>query len=155
EFLAAEIADSRLLLLGTYRDINLSRQHPLSDTLGNLNRHPWFQRVRLSGLTLPETGRFIAAATGQAASEKLVSTVYAQTEGNALFLVEMARFLVGGGFLRGGGPSGPGGPRRRIGLRRIPEGVREIIGTRLNRLSKTCNLVLATASVIGRDFRRS
>src|SRR5262249_42359768 len=74
EFLAAEIADSRLLLLGTYRDIDLSRQHPLSDTLGNLNRHPWFQRVRLSGLSLPETGRFISAATGQVLSDKLIST---------------------------------------------------------------------------------
>ena len=34
EFLAPEIADSRLLLLGTYRPTELSRQHPLSDALG-------------------------------------------------------------------------------------------------------------------------
>ncbi|MEE9163117.1 MAG: hypothetical protein V3U35_09145, partial [Candidatus Neomarinimicrobiota bacterium] len=35
---------------------------------------------------------------------------------------------------------------------RIPEGVREVIGQRLNRLSEPCNRVLSTASVIGRDF---
>ncbi|MFQ6029569.1 MAG: hypothetical protein ACE5Q6_19000, partial [Dehalococcoidia bacterium] len=34
----------------------------------------------------------------------------------------------------------------------IPEGVREVIGRRLNRLSQRCNQTLATASVIGREF---
>ena len=35
---------------------------------------------------------------------------------------------------------------------RIPEGVREVIGRRLNRLSQRCNETLTTASVIGREF---
>ncbi|MFQ6026079.1 MAG: LuxR C-terminal-related transcriptional regulator, partial [Dehalococcoidia bacterium] len=34
----------------------------------------------------------------------------------------------------------------------IPEGVREVIGQRLNRLSEGCNQALTTASVIGRQF---
>ena len=38
-----------------------------------------------------------------------------------------------------------------VGLR-IPEGVREVIGQRLNRLSARSNEVLTTASVIGREF---
>ena len=33
EFLAQEFSDSRLLVIGTYRDVDLSRQHPL--------RKPW------------------------------------------------------------------------------------------------------------------
>jgi predicted ATPase len=37
-------------------------------------------------------------------------------------------------------------------LRRIPEGVKEVIGTRLNRLSPGCNAVLANAAAIGRTF---
>ena len=36
EFLAPEFADNRLLLVGTYRANELSRRHPLSDTLGGL-----------------------------------------------------------------------------------------------------------------------
>ena len=35
---------------------------------------------------------------------------------------------------------------------RIPEGVREVIGRRLDRLTDACNEVLAVASVIGREF---
>jgi predicted ATPase len=52
EFLAPEVGDSRLLVLVTYRDIELSRRHPLSDTLGALARAPRFQRLRLRGLNL-------------------------------------------------------------------------------------------------------
>jgi predicted ATPase len=66
EFLAPEIATSRLLLLGTYRDGELSRHHPLSDTLGALAREPGFQRVVLSGFSQEEAEHFVALATGVA-----------------------------------------------------------------------------------------
>jgi len=35
---------------------------------------------------------------------------------------------------------------------RIPQGVREVIGQRLNRLSEQCNQALVSASIIGREF---
>ena len=35
---------------------------------------------------------------------------------------------------------------------RIPEGVREVIGRRLNRLTERCNQTLTISSVIGREF---
>ena len=35
EFLAHEVGRSRILVVGTYRDIEVSRQRPLSETLGN------------------------------------------------------------------------------------------------------------------------
>ena len=36
---------------------------------------------------------------------------------------------------------------------RIPDGVREVIGRRLNRLSEQCNQTLTIAAVMGREFR--
>ena len=38
------------LILGTYRDSEITREHPLSDTLAELARHVSFQRLRLTGL---------------------------------------------------------------------------------------------------------
>ena len=35
---------------------------------------------------------------------------------------------------------------------RIPEGVREVIGRRLNRLPQRCNEALTVASILGREF---
>jgi predicted ATPase/DNA-binding NarL/FixJ family response regulator len=150
EFLAPTVGSARLLVLGTYRDIELSRRHPLSNTLGELARDPRFQRLRLAGFNLGEASRFMAAAAGRALPPDLAAAVHGQTEGNPLFLGEIARFLMQEGVL----DEAAAAARAGLGpvLRRIPEGVREVIGTRLNRLSRACNAVLANAAAIGRTF---
>lgn len=151
EFLAPEIAATRVLVLATYRDIELTRAHPLSGTLGELAKQPSFQRLKLGGLSQAETGRFVAVAAGEAPPADLLATVYGQTEGNPLFVAEMARFLVQEGVL---GPDARADARAAAhsALNRIPEGIKEAIGTRLNRLSGACNAVLRDAAVIGRRF---
>jgi DNA-binding CsgD family transcriptional regulator len=149
EFLAPELADSRLLLVGTYRQTELSRQHPLSDTLGGLARAPHVARIRLGGLSAEEVNDFIAAATATRPPAWLASSLYAQTEGNPLFLREIVRFLVQQGVLGGDRVAPLTALPPTI---RTPEGVREVIGRRLNLLSAACNDVLALAAVIGHDF---
>ena len=42
---SAELAGSRLLLIGIYRDVELSRRHPLSQTLAELTRERLFERI--------------------------------------------------------------------------------------------------------------
>ncbi len=150
EFLAPTVGGARLLVLGTYRDIELSRRHPLSNTLGELARDARFQRLRLAGLSLGEASRFMAAAAGRALPPDLAAAVHSQTEGNPLFLGEIARFLMQEGVL----DEAAAAARAGLGpvLRRIPEGVKEVIGTRLNRLSSACNAVLANAAATGRVF---
>ena len=76
----------------------------------------------------------------------MVEAVNRQTEGNPLFVTEVVRLLVQEGEL----VQGSGG--RESWSVRIPEGVREVIGRRLDRLSERCNETLTVASVIGREF---
>ncbi len=151
EFLAPEIASSRLLILVTYRDIELTRSHPLSGTLGELAKQTSFERIRLGGLGRDDTRRFMAAAAGRTPPEELLETVHGQTEGNPLFVAEMVRFLVREGVLAHGEQNGSRGPVRNVRAR-IPEGIKEAIGTRLNRLSRECNTLLGQAAVVGRRF---
>ena len=87
----------------------------------------------------------------------MVEAVHRQTEGNPLFVTEVVRLLVQEGHLAG--DSGRGGSRTAPTVRdndswsvRIPEGVREVIGRRLDRLSDRCNETLTIASVVGREF---
>ena len=54
EFLAPEIEASPLLVAGAYRDVEVSRSHPLSQTLGALVREQLFHRVQLDGLNREE-----------------------------------------------------------------------------------------------------
>jgi tetratricopeptide (TPR) repeat protein len=147
EFVAREVADARLLLIGTYRDVELSRRHPLSQTLAELTRERLFERIVLRGLTSEDVADFIEATWGAAPPPALVSAVHSQTEGNPLFVTEVVRLLAQEGELT---------PEQLSGSEswslRIPEGVREVIRRRLDRLSDQCNEALAVASVIGREF---
>ena len=147
-FLAAELEDSALLVVGTYRDTELSRQHPLFDTLAELARSPVFQRIELAGLSGRETEQLMAAASGGAASASLVSAIYARTEGHPLFLEETLRFMNEARSPQAGGSASD---EARL-LSRIPTGVREVIGKRLNRLSISAGRLLSIAACIGRTF---
>ncbi len=145
QFLARELKDAFILVIGTYRDMELGRQHPLSQTLGELSRQGLSARIVLRGLTEQDVARFIEMTTGINPPESLVKTVYQQTEGNPFFLSEIVRLLVVEGQLERPQVTTASGVR-------IPEGVREVIGRRLDQLSDECNRILTTASVIGREF---
>ncbi|MCH7625695.1 MAG: AAA family ATPase, partial [Chloroflexi bacterium] len=125
EFLAPELANSRLLVIGTYRDADLSRQHPLSETLGELTRERLFERVLLRGLSRQDVNRFIEMVSGITPPRGLVQAVYTQTEGNPLFVTEVVRLLVQEGEL-----TAERAKERDSWDVRIPEGVREVIGRR-------------------------
>jgi len=156
EFVARELAGSRLLLIGTYRDVEISRHHPLYQTLGELTRESaggGFQRVVLRGLGQEDVGRFIELVSGFAPPRAMVEAVHRQTEGNPLFVTEVVRLLAQEGELAAASERG----ERRSGDSeswnvRIPEGVREVIGRRLDHLTERCNQTLTIASVMGREF---
>ncbi len=148
EFLARELEEARLLVIGTYRDVNVSRQHPLFETLGELTRERLFERVRLRGLTQQDVGRSIELVAGISPPQSLINAVHTHTDGNPFFMTEVVRLLMQEGELD---PKQLG--KRQDWTVRIPEGVREVIGRRLNYLSQQCNQTLSLASVIGRQFQ--
>ncbi|HEX8744348.1 MAG TPA: protein kinase [Thermoleophilaceae bacterium] len=145
EFMARELSGARLMILGTYRDVELSRRHPLSKVLGELARESLVERVLLRGLTQPDVARFIEMTASVRPPERLVRTVHEETEGNPFFVQEIVNLLASEGHLESGAATGDV-------LVTIPQGVREVVGRRLDRLSEHCNWVLSAASVIGREF---
>jgi predicted ATPase len=141
EFLVREISASPLLLLGAYRDVEVTGSHPLSQTLGNLVRERHYRRVQLGGLTRQEVGEFVEAAKGVTLPGDALATVHSRTEGNPLFVSEVVELIDPQHITE-----------NRAWADIIPEGVRDAIGSRWGRLSETCNQVMGTASVIGREF---
>src|SRR5207244_3511460 len=142
---------ARLLIIGTYRDVEVDRSHPLSGTLAELRRSANFQRIPLRGLTVDEVHRMMNALRGQDVPWSRAEAIHRQTEGNPLFVQEVLRYLVeeglvvreGGRYVRIDGAEPDSG---------IPEGLRDVLGKRLSRLSPECNRLLAIAAVIGREF---
>jgi tetratricopeptide (TPR) repeat protein len=146
EFLAGQLSDSNIMILGTYRDIEVSREHPLSNTLARLARSESYAREESGGLEGESVAQLISDISGQEPSQELVATIHARTEGNPFFMTELIRLLEER-------QSTDGAPVDTVlsGLE-IPQSVLEVIGQRLNRLSTECEAALTTAAVIGRQF---
>ena len=87
-----QLGESRLLVVACYQDMELSRQHPLSESLAELTRQPVFRRELLRGLSQQDTEHFIEATTGFQPPQQLVDTLYTHTEGNPISLVKSSGF---------------------------------------------------------------
>jgi class 3 adenylate cyclase len=137
-YASSEIASSGLLIVGTYRDVELGRHHPLARMLGELGG----VRVPLRGFSVEAISRYIEMTAGTTPAPGLAEAVHDQTEGNPFFVGEVVRLLASEGRLSD--PSSWEG--------QIPQGVREVVGRRLDRLSASANKGLKVAAVIGREF---
>jgi DNA-binding SARP family transcriptional activator/RecA/RadA recombinase len=144
-FLAAELRDARLVVIGTYRDVEAVAGQPLADTLGALARAPVVERIPLGGLEKAEVGRLIATTTGTRPAERLVQAVHDRTEGNPFFVTELLRLLESQGRLEADDATA-------AARQAIPVGVRDVLQQRLARLPEQTNAVLLAAAVIGRSF---
>jgi tetratricopeptide (TPR) repeat protein len=145
QFLAAELSDARLMLVGAYRDVDPTLHEPLSSTLAEVARLPVTRMLPLSGFDRAEVATFIERSAVVEPDEGLVAAMYEETEGNPLFLGEVVRLLVSEGKLVGV----PFAPFPRL---EIPHGIRAVIDHRLGGLSEECRRVLTLAAVLGREF---
>ncbi len=148
EFLAKEIGAARVALLATYRSSDVSQDHPLSDTLREAARHVRMERIALSGMNAQESEELMRNMLGAALTPQLAANIHARTEGNPLFIREMAHYLQESAHTEDVSPV----PRWEQLAAAVPEGIRQIIGARLNKLSQACVEVLQAAAVMGRNF---
>lgn len=140
-FVAREIADSRLLVVCAYRDVDPTLGAPLSAALAELVREPHTAQIGLAGLSEPDVAEYIELSTGAETVPRLVHAIHAETEGNPLFVGEVVHLLDAEGRLA-----------EADAHLRIPPGVRAVIGERVGRLSERCRELLVVASVMGREF---
>ena len=141
EFIGPELGGTGLLLVGAYRDVEVSRRHPLSQTLGALVREQLFHRVQLDGLTQQEVRELVQGSAGITLTLEAAEVIHKRTDGNPFFVGEVTRQVTLANISEDQGWASI-----------IPEGVRDALGRRLNRLSDQCNQMLTTASIIGREF---
>jgi class 3 adenylate cyclase/tetratricopeptide (TPR) repeat protein len=144
----------RLLVLGTFRDSELDRHHPLTDALAALRREEGVERLSLTGLEAGDVVAIMEAAAGHDMDETglaLGREIATETDGNPFFVAELLRHLSESGVLaqRDDGRWELKGPLSEIGM---PQSVREVVGRRVERLGDKTHGVLTVAAVIGREF---
>jgi class 3 adenylate cyclase/tetratricopeptide (TPR) repeat protein len=144
----------RLLVLGTYRDSELSRSHPFLETLAAMRRVDAIYRVELTGLDDSGVVSLMEARAGHVlddASIGLAHAVYRETDGNPFFVGEILRHLVETGAIFQDA-TGRWSTVDSLDQMALPDSVREVIGARVGRLGPDAERVLSVAAVIGRDF---
>jgi len=133
-----------LLVVGTYRDTDLDRRHPLSEALPLLRREVEPTRLALHGLPAESVRELLERLADHEVPEAFASMLAEQTDGNPFFLREMLIHLTDVGALRF--EDGVWVASADI-ANAIPEGVREVIGRRLSQLSETAQKVLGIGAL--------
>jgi predicted ATPase len=140
--IARDLPTTRLLIVGTYRDVEVDHTDALSITLAELRRVRELPRLLLRGLSRDEVERLLTNVAGSEVRAALAEMVQRQTEGNPLFVQEIVRDLT-----EAGNAYEVGGPLP------MPPGVQDVIARRLTGLSSSAHHLLTIAAVIGRQFR--
>lgn len=130
EFVARELANSRLLVVATYRADEVSSG--LMETMGELARIG-LRKIILPGLELSATGELVAHLTGSDCADDLVRHVHARTSGNPFFVTEVVHL-------------------DDSDRDAIPANVRAVLQRRLGRLSQAASQLLVVGAVMGREF---
>jgi tetratricopeptide (TPR) repeat protein len=144
-FLASQLVDMPLLVVGTYRDVELTPDAPLTDAVAEIARQPSTRMLALSGLGEAPVGQFIQSAAGVTPGPRLAAALVRETGGNPLFLGEAVRLLAAEGRLDEVAAT------RALHLP-VPRGIRDVIGRRMRHLPDATVEALVHASAIGPEF---
>jgi hypothetical protein len=131
-------AGSPLLVIVTYSDLDTDAAGPLTQVLSELRREAGMETIRLEGLRHAEVVSLAAAHLGRRSIDRACTQrLFEQTGGNPFFIEELLHTPLAA-------------PAERAA---VPEGVKDVIGRRLDRLTPATLGILTLAAVLGNDFR--
>jgi DNA-binding SARP family transcriptional activator/class 3 adenylate cyclase/tetratricopeptide (TPR) repeat protein len=137
--LARSAKDAPLMVLGTYRPVEVDDEHALAAALAELRRSRVVERLSLSGLGEAEVAELIAGRAGRQAPPGFVRRVADRSEGNPFFIEELLHDV----GVEADWEAAAGG---------VPDSVRDLLLRRLRGLGDDCRQALSVAAVAGRDF---
>jgi tetratricopeptide (TPR) repeat protein len=136
EFVARHGWYERLLLVGTYRDVEVGAgDHPLAPGIAALVAKA--NTIALTGLAEEQVGTLVEATTGRTAPPEVVAELHRRTGGNPFFVEQTARLWLSRGSVDV-----------------VPPGVRDVVEHRLARLAAPTRAALATTALLGHAATR-
>ena len=144
---------ARLLVVGTYRPVEvLLRGHPLRGMVQELCGRGRGVDLRLELLSAADVAAYVAGRLGGPVMAPLTAFVYARTDGNALFMVNIVEHLVQQRAVvrRAGQWTLREGAEAQVAS--LPEGLQALLLRRIEELPPAVCRVLEAASVVGTAF---
>jgi transcriptional regulator with XRE-family HTH domain len=121
------VTRGRLLVVGTYREVEVSRQHPLTETLAMLRREVNYTTVPVRGWSFDETAAYLAIEAGEDLPQAFVQRIQEEAEGSPFYTREVFRHLVEDETIVK--REGRWSTDRDLADVGIPEGVRQVVGS--------------------------
>ena len=102
EFVTREIMASSILIVGGYRDVEIGRGHPLTKTLGTLDREEHFHWVQMEDLSRQKAGEFVEAEWTLSAPKFVTTTgqAYIGEEADWVFSAPKVLLTTGQSYMR-------------------------------------------------------
>jgi predicted ATPase len=150
-YAARRIGDLPLLIIGTYRDTEIDRQHPLHANLPALIREADATRISLTPLDEAHISTLVDQHYHLSVTDRtrLISYLQRRTEGNPFFIGELMRSLEESGVIRQQGTTWTVGDLRRI---LVPALIRQVIDSRLAKIDAESRHILSVGAAIGQDI---
>lgn len=149
-YFADRLKESPILIVGTFRDDELTSDRPFAATLRDLSKERLVDEIYLKCLEKEAVREIIEGRARKTPPPELVDLVFSETEGNPFFVEEVFRHLEEVGKLFD--EHGEFRTGVEIADTEVPRGVQLVIGERLGRVSDECRTLLTTAAVVGRTF---
>ena len=139
----------RLLILATYRDIELDKVRPWHEVLLDLTRERLEKRLKVRRLTREQTGHLLTTLFEEEIAADFLDGIYQETEGNPFFVEEVCKTLIEDGklYYKDGHWDRP--PMTEFV---IPQSVRIAIQTRVEKHPEATQETLRLAAALGREF---
>ncbi|MEE9286423.1 MAG: AAA family ATPase [Dehalococcoidia bacterium] len=150
QHIAQGLHEMPVIVVGTYRDVELDVARPLARTLEELHRQRLALRISLKRLPREGVLAMLGALSGHEPPAPLVDVIYGETEGNPFFVEEVFQHLAEEGKLFDA--KGRWLLDLEVSELEVPESVRLVVGRRLERVCEDCRHALTAAAVIGRFF---
>ncbi|NJD59724.1 MAG: 6-hydroxy-D-nicotine oxidase [Anaerolineae bacterium] len=152
-FLLRYDREARFLVVGTYRPEEITTEHPLTSLLYSLRKDEQVIELELQPLDMDATISLVRQAAGTEINVDQALKLFAETEGNPLFVVETVRAGMSAPqqMIRATSIGKPEQPTSPDGIS-LPPKVQSVLMTRLAQLSTPARELAGLAATIGREF---
>src|SRR5258708_21152739 len=148
ESVARHVGRAPLLVIGTYRDVDLHPGHQFMRGIEHLSRLQAVSRINLKRLSAIEVAAMLRGLSGQEPPECLARLIFDETEGVPFFVEEVYRHLAEEHRLTDA--AGKWLPQVEVGEVEVPEPVRLVLGRRLDPIGQTPQPIPPTPARLGR-----
>ncbi|HLF91246.1 MAG TPA: tetratricopeptide repeat protein, partial [Anaerolineales bacterium] len=148
-YLFRNISSVPILIIGLYRDVELSQNHPLIKLDHELNRYPNYQKMSIGRMSKDGVVELLEMTWNREIPSEWVDAIHNRTGGNPFYVKEVVKSLNEDGavvFREGKWQFRP------ISDVKLPKSVRDIIMSRVERFSEQTQELIRRAAILGQQF---